>query len=234
VGEHGTVRRVGMLAPMQPELQPIVRRLGMEGDGSLYRGRAGAIEVIAMLTTIGMQAGAQAAERILEHEVDLVMVVGIAGGVDRSVAIGDVIVPELVIDRATGGQFRPAPVGSIVPRGTLSCGDELITGEGELNRMAARGVVAVDMETAAVAAVCEAAQCPWSVFRGISDYAGEGLVDDAVFAMTRPDGTADPDVIARYLQENPDRKEVLARLAHDANLATEAAAAAAIEACAAL
>ena len=52
--------------------------------------------------------------------------------------------------------------------------------------MAAQGVVAVDMETAAVAAVCEAAACPWSVFRGISDYAGEGLVDDAIFAMTRP------------------------------------------------
>ena len=95
--------RVGMLAPMQPELQPIVRRLGMEGDGSLYRGRAGAIEVIAMLTMIGMTAGAQAAQRILEHDVDWVMVVGIAGGVDRSVPIGGVIVPEVVIDRG-----RPA------------------------------------------------------------------------------------------------------------------------------
>lgn len=234
MGEPGTVRRVGMLAPMQPELQPIVRRLGMERDGSLYRGRAGEIEVVAMLTTIGMKAGAQAAQRILEHAVDWVMVVGIAGGVDRSVAIGDVVVPEIVVDRATGGRFRPASVGSIVARGTLSCGDELITGEDELNAMAARGVIAVDMETAAVAAVCETAQCPWSAFRGISDYAGEGLVDDAIFAMTRPDGTADPSVIARYLQEHPDRKQVLARLAHDANLATEAAAAAAIDACAAL
>ena len=77
-----------MLAPMQPELQPIVRRLGMEGDGSVYRGRAGDIDVVAMLTTIGMAAGAQAAQRILEHDVDWVMVVGIAGGVDRSVPIG--------------------------------------------------------------------------------------------------------------------------------------------------
>jgi len=223
-----------MLAPMQPELQPIVRKLGLEGDGSLYRGRAGAIEVVAMLTTIGMAAGAQAAQRILEHEVDWVMVVGIAGGVDVSVPIGAVIVPEVVIDRATERQFRPAFAGSIAPRGTLSCGDKLITGPDELNAMAARGVVAVDMETAAVAAVCEAAGCPWSVFRGISDYAGEGLVDDAIFAMTRPDGTADPDVIARYLEENPERREVLVRLAHDTHRATEAAATAAIDACAAL
>jgi adenosylhomocysteine nucleosidase len=225
-----------MLAPMQPELQPIVRRLNleMEGDGSVYRGRAGAIEVVAMLTTIGMQAGAAAAQRILEHDVSWVMVVGIAGGVDRSVPIGAVIVPEVVVDRATGDRFRPAYLGDIVPRGTLSCGDELITGPDELDAMAARGVVAVDMETAAVAAVCEAAERPWSVFRGISDYAGEGLVDDAIFAMTRPDGTADPEVVARYLEENPDRKQVLTRLAHDSRLATEAAAEAAIAACAVL
>jgi adenosylhomocysteine nucleosidase len=232
MGEPRTVRRVGMLAPMQPELQPIVRRLGMEGDGSLYRGRAGAIEVVAMLTTIGMAAGAQAAQRILEHDVDWVMVVGIAGGVDRSVPIGGVIVPEVVIDRVTGSRFRPALAGNLTPSGTLSCGDELITGQAELDAMAAQGVVAVDMETAAVAAVCDAAGCSWSVFRGISDYAGEGLVDAAVFAMTRPDGTADPDVIARYLEENPDCRKVLARLARDANFATEAAAAAAIDACA--
>jgi adenosylhomocysteine nucleosidase len=230
----GNVRRVGMLAPMQPELQPIVRRLDMEGDGSVYRGRAGDLDVVAILTTIGMAAGAEAAQRILEHDVDWVMVVGIAGGVDRSVPIGGVVVPELVIDRATGGRFRPSHVGSIVPRGTLSCGDELITGQEELNGMAAGGVVAVDMETAAVAAVCVGAHCPWSVFRGISDYAGEGLVDDALFAMTRPDGTADPEVIARYLEANPERKQVLVRLAHDTSLATEAAAAAAIDACAAL
>src|SRR5438128_6870658 len=153
MAEPRNVRRVGMLAPMKPELEPIVRRLDLEGDGSVYQGRAGDIEVVALLTTIGMAAGAQAAERILELDVDWVMVVGIAGGVDRSVPIGGVVVPEVVIDRATGDRFRPAHVGRIVLRGTLSCGDELITGQAELNRMAARGVVAVDMETAAVAAV---------------------------------------------------------------------------------
>jgi adenosylhomocysteine nucleosidase len=232
--ESKAVRRVGMLAPMQPELQPIVRRLGLEGDGTVYRGRAGAVEIVAMLTTIGMAAGAQAAERMLELDVDWVMVVGIAGGVDRSVPIGAVVVPEVVIDRASAAQFRPVHVGSAVPRGVLSCGDDLITNQPDLDAMAARGVIAVDMETAAVAAVCEGAQCPWSVFRGISDYAGEGLVDAAIFAMTKPDGTADPDVIARYLEEHPERRDVLIRLAHDSNLATEAAAAAAIEACAAI
>jgi adenosylhomocysteine nucleosidase len=227
--------RVGMLAPMQCELQPIVRRLGLEGDGSLYEGRASGVEVVAMLTNIGMANGAGAARRIVEHGVDHVMVVGIAGGLDADVLhIGEVIVPEVVIGRAMERTFRPTIVGDIVPRGTLSCGDDFITDPAALALMAADGVIAVDMETAAVAQVCEDAHVPWSVFRGISDFAGEGLVDDALFALTNPDGTADQAALAKYLEENPGRLAVLQQLAQDTEKATEGAAAAAIAACATL
>jgi adenosylhomocysteine nucleosidase len=89
-------------------------------------------------------------------------------------------------------------------------------------------VVAVDMETAAVAAVCEAAGRPWSAYRSISDYAGEGLVDDELFALTTPDGGADHDALNRYLAEHPEKIAVLERLAAYMTVATEAAAAAAI------
>jgi adenosylhomocysteine nucleosidase len=229
-------RRVGMLAPMQCELQPIVRRLGMEGDGSVYEGRVGdGVEIVAMLTNIGMANGARAARRILEHGVDHVMVVGIAGGLDSDVLqIGEVIVPETVIGRAMERTFRPTFVGDIVPKGTLSCGDDFITDPAALALMAVEGVIAVDMETAAVAEVCEDAHVAWSVFRGISDFAGAGLVDDALFALTNPDGTADQSALAKYLKENPDRLEVLQQLAKDTEKATEGAAAAAIAACASL
>jgi adenosylhomocysteine nucleosidase len=230
------VKRVGMLAPMQPELQPIVRRLGMEGDATLYRGlTVGGVEVVAMLTNIGMANGASAARRMLDLDVDHVMVVGIAGGVDeRALKIGDVLVPEVVVRRSTQRAFRPAFLGAIVPRGTLSCGDDLITDPAALALMAADGVIAVDMETAAVAEVCDEAGVAWSVFRGISDFAGEGLIDDELFALTNADGTADAEGVAKYLEEHPDRLSVLKRLAHDTKTATEAAAAAAVAACAAL
>ncbi|HEY5014366.1 MAG TPA: 5'-methylthioadenosine/S-adenosylhomocysteine nucleosidase [Acidimicrobiia bacterium] len=228
--------RVGVLAPMVIELQPVVARLGMEGDGSLYRGLTGdGVEVIAMLTNIGMANGASAATRMLDHDVDHVMVVGIAGGVDQNVlSIGDVVVPEAVVRRGASGSFRPAFLGAIAPKGTLSCGDDLITDPAVLARMGAQGVIAVDMETAAVAEVCHAADVPWSVFRGISDFAGEGLISDELFALTQRDGSADPDDVAKYLEEHPDQLPVLKRLAHDTQRATEAAAAAAVEACAAL
>jgi adenosylhomocysteine nucleosidase len=208
----------------------------LEGDATLCRGlTSDGVEVVAMLTKIGMANGANAAQRMLDHDVDHVMVVGIAGGVDQNVLkIGDVVVPEVVVDRATGRAFCPTFVGNAVPRGTLSCGDDLITDPAVLALMAADGVIAVDMETAAVAQVCDDAHVAWSVYRGISDFAGEGLVDAALFALTKPDGTADRAAVTKYLDENPDRLDVLTRLAKDTESATEAAAAAAIEACAAL
>jgi adenosylhomocysteine nucleosidase len=219
---------------MEPELQPLVRRLGLKADGNIFRGAHEGIEVVAMLTMIGMAAATRATRRMLELDVDWVVVVGVAGGVDHSIVIGSVIVPEVVLDRAGGGRFTPAPAGDIEPRGILSCGDELITDPAAIAAMGQQGVVAVDMETAAVAAVCAETATPWSVFRGISDFADGGLVDDALFAMTRPDGTADPEVISRYLAENPDRRRVLEQLAHDAGIATDAAADAAARAVAEL
>ena len=58
-----------MLAPMQLELAPLVRLLALEADDAVHRGRADEIEVVAMLTNIGMTAGAQAARRMLEQGV---------------------------------------------------------------------------------------------------------------------------------------------------------------------
>ena len=186
--------RVGMLAPMQCELQPIVRRLGMEGDGSFYEGRVGdGVEVVAMLTNIGMANGASAARRMLEHGVDHVMVVGIAGGVDEDVLkIGDVIVPETVIGRAMERTFRPTFVGDIVPRNV-----ELWRRPHHRSRRAGtdgrrRRDRGRHGDRGRRRGVRRRGHVAWSVFRGISDFAGGGLIDGELFALTNPDGTADP------------------------------------------
>jgi len=222
-----------MLAPMRVELQPIIDQLELQedGDDTRYRGHAGDVEVVALLTNIGMGPGADAARRMLELDIDWVMVVGVAGGVDKTITIGEVIVPETVVDRATGNSYRPHSVGDITPRGIVSCGDELITDPTIIGQMEKDGVRAVEMESAAVGPVCEDAGVPWSVFRGISDFADAGLVDDELFAMTRPDGSADPDAMKRLLAD-PKRAKILQQLGHDTMLATTNVAAAAIRACA--
>jgi adenosylhomocysteine nucleosidase len=231
------VARVAMLAPMRPELRPLVQTLHLErvplGDGFVHSGTIGDVEVIATTTGIGPSAGAQAAERLLSSMTfDHLMVVGIAGGLGPEVAIGDVVVPEVVIDMATGAEYRPSPLGDTASHGNLLMSAELLTEQDNYTRFVEQGALAVDMETAAVAEVCERHGIPWSVFRGISDRPRDGLVDQAVFGLARPDGSANLPAVARYVLVRPWRVRHLAKLGKDMKLATNAAAAAAVRSCA--
>jgi adenosylhomocysteine nucleosidase len=90
--------------------------------------------------------------------------------------------------------------------------------------------VAIDMETAAIAAVCDSRGCPWSAFRAISDRADDGTTDAAVLALTRPDGSPNLLALARFVLTQPRRIPQLVRLGHGARAATRAAAGAALAA----
>ena len=109
--------------------------------------------------------------------------------------------------------------------------DDFLTDPAVHADLLASGVVGLDMETAAVAVVCEARGVPWSVFRSISDRPADGLVDSEVWEMTQIDGSADADALGRYLESNPDAAARLAQMASDMEIATYAAAAAAVRAC---
>jgi hypothetical protein len=106
----------------------------------------------------------------------------------------------------------------------------VLTPPDALPALRARGVVSLDMETAAIAACCEARGVPWSVFRAISDRASDGSVDDEVFAMSNQDGTPNPRAILRYIVRHPHHLPRMAKMGSNVKLATTRAADAAIAA----
>ncbi len=226
--------RVALLAPMQSELRPLVRKLSLprsEGtDAVVHTGTTGGVEIVATLTGIGMRPAAAAAGRILDSgPVDHLIVVGIAGGVAPHSRVGNLIVPEVVVNGDAGTEHRPAPIGGTTPHGRLVSSDDFTSDPAEVEQASRDGVTAMDMETGAVAAVCEQRGCPWSVFRAISDMAGD--TDEAVLALANPDGSPNLAAAARYLIPRPWKIPRLARLARDAQAAADAAADAAIAAC---
>jgi adenosylhomocysteine nucleosidase len=221
---------------MASELRPLVKQLSLRRSASpdgerVYQGQVGKSPVTATMTGIGTAAGARAARRVLDAaEVDHLVVVGIAGGLGDRLAIGDVVVPSVVIDGATGAGYRPHPLGAQPNDGGLHTSDDLLLDDDTLAALAMQGVVALDMETAAIAAVCEERGCPWSVIRSISDRTSDGMVDDAVASLARPDGSADLPAVARFVVRHPNRIGQLTRLGRDMKTATNAAAAAAVRA----
>jgi len=234
----GRSPRVAVLAPMRIELKPLVEPLSLrrseDGDCTYYFGRLGDVEIIATMTGIGTAAATAVTEQLLEdHVVDHVVVVGIAGGLGPGLDVGDMVVPELVIDRPHDRSYRPTPIGGVVPFGTIVTSDEFNYDESILDAFVADGVLALDMETGSVAAVCERRGVPWIAFRSLSDHHTKSPVDDAVLALARPDGSANVPALIRYLAPKPWRIRHLSRLAKGSNIATRAAANAAIKACAA-
>lgn len=228
--------RIGFLAPMDHELVPLVRMLSLEpvegAPDKRHTAVVDGVEFFATTTGIGMAAATGATERMLDDlAVDHVIVVGIAGGVAADADIGDLIVPAVVVDGPSGREHSPTPIGDRVPAGRLVTSDDLLVDADAFARLESDGVVALDMETSAVAFVCERRGTPWSVFRSLSDRPRDGLVDEAVLELTNPDGTADVEALQRYLASEPGAADRLTRLARDMEIATNAVAAAAIAAC---
>ncbi len=239
---------VAVLAPMASELRPVVRAAGLRrapaiepaGAGGsaaahepfvAYEGDVGATHVVAMRTGIGTAISTAATHAVLDHhDVVHVVVVGIAGAVGPSHPLGDRIAPARVIDGRSGEAYEPHPFGAAgpAPSGSLLTGDELIRDRTRLAELERGGVVALDMETAAVAAVCEARQVPWSVSRAISDLADDDAIDDEVGALSHPDGTPDLAAVGRYLLRGPWRARHLVRLGRQMQVAAQVAAEAAV------
>jgi hypothetical protein len=180
---------------------------------------------------IGTVLARSSTERLIgETAPDHVLVIGVAGGIGPTTSIGGLVVPEVVLDGASGAEHRPTTIPGLENRGTLHTSDELVVEPDAVQRLVDRGVVALDMETAAVAAVCAERDLEWSVMRGISDHADAELIDQAILGLMGPEGEAKPGAVAGYLARHPTRIAHLNRLAKGLDAATSASSRAALQA----
>jgi nucleoside phosphorylase len=237
----GVRRHVAVLAPLPLELDAVAAAFGLDPtDGDTRTGRVGASAVTAVRIGMGPGTAAAATTRLLDAlasagtPVDHVMVAGICGGLDPGIDVGTVLFPEWVVDHATGSAYRPAPVGGEPRVGTLVTTAEVHFDADLSRRLLADGALGVDMESAAVARVCEERGRPWSVHRCISDRWVDGLLDPRVVALTDADGSIDLDAIGRLLADEPELLPRLERLGRDSVLAARRAAEDATRACRAL
>lgn len=221
---------------MPIEVKPVVRAMGLQrariGADPGWVGGLGNRRVVAVVSGMGTELAGAATERLLAAEdVALVVVMGISGGIDDRTPIGTVIRPALVIDGATGTEHRPLGIGG--PRRGALWTTDVLTPAAELPGLRARGVVGLDMETAAVASVCEQQGVDWTSFRALSDRPADHI-DDEVFAMSNQDGTPNVRQVVRYVSRHPTRVPALARMGRRVQVATERATFAALAACAVL
>jgi adenosylhomocysteine nucleosidase len=228
------VKYIAFVCAMPMEIKPLRRNLSLTradiGSLEAYVGTLGERPVVAFVTGIGTVPATEGLERVLEAmEIERVLVVGLTGAVDEGATIGEVVRPEVVVNGVTGLEYRPIQLGGGVPRGTMWTSDELITDLDAIARLRSIGVIALDMETAAIAESCERHHIPWSVFRAFSDRSTDLSLGDDVLGLINNDGTINLSKLARFFVRHLNRVPALLRLAKDARLAAENAAATAIK-----
>ena len=174
-------------------------------------------DVRVVVTGMGTAAAEHHTALAIAHGAVAAISTGFCGALDSALQLGDVVVPERVVDAVTGEAFACAP-GLTIGAGTR--GGTLITTPriaGDPSARAALTGTVVDMESAGIARACARAGVPFAAVRAVTDRVGDvlpdftGLVDD--------DGRVHGMAMARRLLAHPAQITAWARLARGANAA---------------
>ncbi len=166
--------KIAIIAAMEREIAPLVRgwQRGTVSSGQrtfMLFERDG---VVVVVSGIGCKNAELAARAVVEqHRPALLISVGLAGALIRSLKVASVFTPNVVVDAIDGAEYRCAADPNHVSGGVLVTAPEIagIEAKGELvNRF--HGLV-VDMEAAGVARVAQQEQIAFRCVKAISDEA---------------------------------------------------------------
>jgi adenosylhomocysteine nucleosidase len=126
---------------------------------------------------LGYQRAAAAAHRLIERGARALLSWGVAGGLSPALSPGDLLLPLRVIAEEgewnTGAELRArlrhVLAAGALEGGDLYCSSTPVTSVESKRALAARGMLAVDMESAAVATVAQRAGVPFVAVKAICD-----------------------------------------------------------------
>ena len=164
-----------------PLLQRFTGRQRIAGVGRpIFSGNLAGIPATLVIAGVGAANAVRALEALRgKTTLEAIAICGVAGALDPDLRIGDVVLVSEARDPAGTAPLRPRSVplpsglAGVRHAAVISVNHVLITPEQKRPHAAAG--VAVDMETAALAAKATELGLPWCALRAISDAAGDAL-----------------------------------------------------------
>lgn len=148
----------------------------------------------------------------------LVLTCGFAGALDADLKLGDVVF-EIAPDDDPLAELADALAAAGARPGKFFCADRVATTIAEKEKLRAEtGADAVEMESAAIHAVCRERGVPCATVRVISDTAGEDLPLD-FNALAKPDRSLDFGKLAWKIVRSPGKVAALLELRKKTNFA---------------
>jgi adenosylhomocysteine nucleosidase len=183
---------------------------------------AGKSGIVILLTGIGRQNAEESVREFLAtHSPELVLTCGFAGGLNPDLKLGEIVFE-------IGNQSEPLDVGcyeKLVAAGAkpakFFCADRIATTIAEKKKLRdGTGADAVEMESAAIHAVCAERGIPCATVRVISDTANENLPLD-FNALAKPDKNLDFGKLFFAVAKSPGKIGALLELQKKTKFAAE-------------
>ena len=201
-------------------------------------GKVAAAQAASILITgIGRRNAEKSVREFLAtHSPELVLACGFAGGLNPDLKPGDVVFETSFLSSSrresaqteTGNQLEPTHVGCyehLAAAGAkpakFFCADRIATTAAEKNKLRAEtGADAVEMESAAIHAICREHGIPCATVRVISDMANEDLPLD-FNALAKPDMGLDYGKLTLAIVRSPGKIGALLKLQKQTRFAAE-------------
>ena len=200
-----------------------------EEAGPFQKIAAGKPDIVVRIVGIGRENAQKSVRDFLKvNSAELVLTCGFAGGLDPELKLGDVVFdPQGSDQQSNPGKQKASAwadwqrrlVGTGAKPAKFLCVDHIATTAAEKKKLrAATGADAVEMESAAIQAVCRERGIPCVTVRVISDTAEEDLPLD-FNALAKPDKSLDLAKLAWTVARSPGKIGALLELQKKTSLA---------------
>ncbi len=164
--------RVAVIAAMERELKPLIQGWALNvtsvGDRSLLCYERN--DVVVLFCGMGRERAEQASRAVVERYAPQILVsAGVAGGLIRSLKPGSLVLPNVIVDAATGTEYRCEVGGDVVGGGVLVTTFEIANTKSKAELVDCFHALVVDMEAAGVARVAMENGLAFRCVKTISD-----------------------------------------------------------------
>ncbi|HLW53947.1 MAG TPA: hypothetical protein VKW06_14005 [Candidatus Angelobacter sp.] len=189
---------VAIVAAMDREILPLVRNwkrvpLGGSEDGFTCFEKG---DLVAVAGGIGCKRAESAARAVVEkYRPSMLVSAGLAGALIRSLKVGNIVLPSVIVDAANGDEYRCDPDDEVVSGGVLVSSTGVAGSDSKAALVEKFHALVVDMEAAGVARTARQSGVKLRCVKAISDESdfrmpplsrfidGEGRLQASRFAL---------------------------------------------------
>ncbi|HWF05604.1 MAG TPA: hypothetical protein VHA06_18100 [Candidatus Angelobacter sp.] len=218
-----SIKKIAIIAAMERELAPLVKgwKKSVLSSGERKFTVFESDGLIAIISGIGCNNAALAASAVVEKfHPSTLMSVGLAGALIRSLKVGSIFTPNVVVDASDSAEYRCAADSSRISGGVLVSAAEIADAEAKKQLVQGFHALVVDMEAAGVARIAQEANIDFRCVKAISDEADFAMPPMGKFLTS--DGNFQTGKFAAWAAVRPWQWFRVAALARNSSKATRA------------